>query len=72
MHRIEICGSMLICIDTCMSLRSKRAFPNYNKSKLTNRKEMELELPLVGIRTTRSTQGGQWRLKLAYEVDEDR
>ena len=51
MHRIEICGSILICVDTCMSVRSKRAFPNYNKSKLTNRKEMELELPLVGIRT---------------------
>ena len=50
----------------------EKAFPNYNKSKLTNGKEMESQLPLVAIRTHTSMWGGQWRLKVACEVDEDR
>ena len=35
----------------------EKAFPNYNKSKLTNRKEMELEPPLVAVRTYMSHVG---------------
>ena len=58
MYRIETCGSTLICVDTCMSVKvGEKAFPNYNKSKLTNRKEMELEPPLVAVRTYMSHVG---------------
>ena len=35
----------------------EKAFPNYNKSKLTNRKEIELEPPLVAVRTYMSHVG---------------
>ena len=35
----------------------EKAFPNYNKSKLANRKEMELEPPLVAVRTYTSHVG---------------